>query len=184
MSKPDFIASDVHLGPATRERERTFLAFLNHIGDEAGTLLINGDLFDFWFEYGKVIPGTHFRVLAALAELVEAGVRVTLIGGNHDAWGGRFLREDVGIDYHTGLWRTTFAGRPALVAHGDGLGKGDFRYRALKAVVRSKTIIGLFRMIHPEIGLRIAEGVSRTETRQDEDVSRGRAAFLQSWATA
>jgi UDP-2,3-diacylglucosamine hydrolase len=184
MSKPDFIASDVHLGPATRERERTFLAFLEHIGAQAGTLLINGDLFDFWFEYGRVIPGTHFRVLAALADLVDSGVRVTLIGGNHDAWGGRFLRDDVGVEFHTGLLRTSFAGRPALVAHGDGLGKGDFRYRALKSIVRSRAIIGLFRAIHPEIGLRIAQGVSRTETRQDEDVSRNRAAFLQSWGTA
>src|SRR6185503_15626955 len=91
MSKPDFIASDVHLGPTTPDRERSFLGFLEHIGAQAATLLINGDLFDFWFEYGSVVPGKHFRVLAALADLVESGVPVTLMGGNHDAWGGKFL---------------------------------------------------------------------------------------------
>jgi UDP-2,3-diacylglucosamine hydrolase len=181
MSKPDFIASDAHLGAVPAERERAFLDFLEYIGGEAGTLLINGDLFDFWFEYGLVIPGKHFRVLAALARLVDAGIRVTLIGGNHDAWGGRFLREEVGVEFHAGLLRTTLAGKAALVAHGDGLGKGDLRYRALKAVVRSRAVIGIFRAIHPEIGLRIAHAVSRTDTRADDEALQGRAQFLEQW---
>ena len=110
MAKPDYIASDAHLGTRTRERERRFLAFLEHVGSNAGSLLINGDLFDFWFEYGRVIPGQHFRVLAALAALVDAGIPVTLMGGNHDAWGGRFLREQVGVAYHTGLLRLSLGG--------------------------------------------------------------------------
>ncbi|MGH7462175.1 MAG: UDP-2,3-diacylglucosamine diphosphatase [Longimicrobiales bacterium] len=184
MAKPDYIASDAHLGAVPRERERAFLAFLESLGSEAGTLLINGDLFDFWFEYGMVIPGKHFRVLAVLADLVDAGIKVTLMGGNHDAWGGRFLREEVGVAFHTGLLRTELAGRPALVAHGDGLGKGDLRYRALKAVVRSPVTIGLFRAIHPEIGLRVAQAVSRTETRQDDSALQGRAQFLEQWGKA
>ncbi|MGH7460042.1 MAG: UDP-2,3-diacylglucosamine diphosphatase [Longimicrobiales bacterium] len=184
MSKPDYIASDAHLGAVPDTTERVFLDFLNHVGNEAGTLLINGDLFDFWFEYGQVIPGKHFRVLAALANLVDAGSTVTFMGGNHDAWGGRFLREEVGVRFHTGLLRTTLAGKPALVAHGDGLGKGDLRYRALKSIVRSRAVIGLFRAIHPEIGLRIAHAVSRTDTRQDDDALRGRAQFLEQWGRA
>jgi UDP-2,3-diacylglucosamine hydrolase len=181
MSKPDYIASDAHLGSGAKDRERVFIAFLDHVGANGGTLLINGDLFDFWFEYGEVIPGRHFRVLAALAALVEAGIPVTLMGGNHDAWGGKFLREEVGLHYHVGLLRTELAGRPALIAHGDGLGSGDFRYRALKALVRSPVVIGLFRAIHPEIGLKIAQGFSRTETRQDADGMLSRARFLEAW---
>lgn len=182
MSKPDYIASDAHLGTHATERERAFLAFLQHVGAHGRSLLINGDLFDFWFEYGEVIPGRHFRVLAAMADLVEAGIPVTLMGGNHDAWGGRFLREQVGVHYHKGgLLRTTLADRPALIAHGDGLGRGDFRYRALKLMVRNPVVIGLFRAIHPEVGLRIAHAVSRTETRQDQDAVLGRARFLEAW---
>ncbi|MEX2282238.1 MAG: UDP-2,3-diacylglucosamine diphosphatase [Gemmatimonadota bacterium] len=184
MTKPDYIASDVHLGAVPGQTERNFVAFLDHAGRDAGTVLINGDLFDFWFEYGEVIPGKHFRVLAALSKLVDAGVRVILMGGNHDAWGGRFLREEVGVEYHTGLLRTRLGGKVALIAHGDGLGKGDFRYRALKSVVRSRVIIGLFRAIHPEVGLKIARGVSRTDTRQDDDAMRGRAKFLEDWGAA
>ena len=179
--KPDYIASDIHLGVFSRDRERTFIAFLEHVGSAAGSLLINGDLFDFWFEYGEVIPGKHFRVLAAIASLVEAGIPVTFVGGNHDAWGGRFLRDEVGVDYRLGLVRTTLGGKAALVAHGDGLGKGDLRYRLLKSMVRSRFVIGSFRAIHPEIGLKIARAVSRTETRQDDDAMLGRARFLEDW---
>src|SRR5690606_13931689 len=100
MQRPDYIASDVHLGAVPRETEQAFLAFLDHVGAHARTLLLAGDLFDFWFEWGPVVPGKHFRVLSALAELVDAGIPVTLLGGNHDAWGGRFLREEVGVAFH------------------------------------------------------------------------------------
>lgn len=183
MARYEFIASDIHLGAVDADTERAFLAFLEHVGESGTALLLAGDLFDFWFEYGPVIEGRHFRVLAALARLVDAGIPVTLAGGNHDAWGGRFLTEEVGLEFHAGPFRMTLGGRPALVAHGDGLGGGDFRYRALKTILRSRATIRLFRLIHPELGIRLAKAVSRTETRPDTDPGlRGRAAFIQAWA--
>ena len=183
MPKPDYITSDVHLGAISEARERSFLRFLEHAGAEAGRLLIPGDLFDFWFEYGEVIQGRHFRVLAALGALVDAGIPVTLLGGNHDAWGGRFLEEHVGVSFHPGHLRTEIAGRPALLAHGDGLGRGDIKYRALKTVLRSRPMVLAFRALHPELGLRIARRVSRTEAKSDDDPGKkGRAAFIEEWA--
>ncbi len=184
MMKPDLIVSDLHLGGVPRATERRFLRFLERVAADARALLIAGDLFDFWFEYATVVPGKHFRVLAALAELVEAGVPVTFAGGNHDAWGGRFLREEVGVEFHDRPFRTALAGRPALVAHGDGLGTGDFRYRVLKAVVRSPVTINVFRWLHPDLGIRLAHAVSRTEGREADAAMRGRAAFLREWALA
>jgi UDP-2,3-diacylglucosamine hydrolase len=183
MTKPDFIVSDIHLGAVPDSTERRFVSFLEQVGAEAGTLLIAGDLFDFWFEYGEVIPGRHFRTLAALASLVDAGMPVTMAGGNHDAWGGRFLTEHVGIAYHIDPFHIDLGGRRALVAHGDGLGRGDFKYRALKAVIRSRAAIGAFRVLHPELGLRLARSVSSTHEKSDEDLTaEGRAGFLASWA--
>jgi UDP-2,3-diacylglucosamine hydrolase len=183
MHKPAFIASDIHLGVVPDDTERAFLDFLSHVGERAGSLLIAGDLFDFWFEYGPIIHGRHFRVLAALARLVEAGVPVTLTGGNHDAWGGRFLREEVGVEFHKGPFRTTLAGRDALVAHGDGLGSGDLRYRVLKSILRNRATIAAFRALHPELGIRVARAVSRTDTRLENDAGNlGRARFLEAWA--
>jgi UDP-2,3-diacylglucosamine hydrolase len=183
MEKPVYITSDVHLGGVPERTERAFLGFLDHVGREAGRLIIPGDLFDFWFEYGEIIQGRHFRVLAALADLVDAGIPVTLTGGNHDAWGGRFLEEHVGVEFHRGMARTEIAGRPALLAHGDGLGKGDLRYRALKAIIQSRPTIWAFRALHPELGLRIAHAVSSTEAKSDSDPGTlGRARFIEEWA--
>ncbi|MGH7504356.1 MAG: UDP-2,3-diacylglucosamine diphosphatase, partial [Longimicrobiales bacterium] len=183
MERPDYLVSDVHLGAVPLEKERAFVSFLEHAGERAGTLLIAGDLFDFWFEYGFVIPGRHFRVLAALAVLVDAGIPVTLAGGNHDAWGGRFLREEVGVAFHDAPFHTVLGGGRALVAHGDGLGRGDFRYRALKTLLRSRAAVLGFRALHPELGMRIARAVSSTEAKADHDPGvRGRSRFLEQWA--
>lgn len=183
MTKPDYIVSDVHLGAVPDATERELVRFLEHVGAEAGSLLIAGDLFDFWFEYGEVIPGRHFRTLAAIARLVDAGMRVRMAGGNHDAWGGRFLREHVGIEYHIDPFHMELGGARALIAHGDGLGRGDFKYRALKAVIRSRAAIGAFRALHPELGMRLARAVSTTHEKSDADLAAaGRARFLGSWA--
>lgn len=183
MASPHYIVSDIHLGAVPDRTERAFVRFLEHAGREAGSLLVNGDLFDFWFEYGEVIPGRHFRVLAALADVVEGGVRVVMVGGNHDAWGGGFLRDEVGIELVDGHYRTRFAGRRALVAHGDGLGRGDIKYRLLKAALRSRGAVWGFRALHPELGVRLARAVSSTEVRgMDERAVAGRAAFLRDWA--
>jgi UDP-2,3-diacylglucosamine hydrolase len=184
MTRADFILSDVHLGAVPDATERDLVVFLDHVGEHASSLLIAGDLFDFWFEYGEVIPGRHFRTLAALSRLVDAGVPVIMAGGNHDAWGGRFLREHVGISYHTEPFHCELGGARSLVAHGDGLGRGDFKYRALKTVIRSRAAIGAFRVLHPELGLRLARAVSTTHEKADDDLAaEGRARFLESWAT-
>lgn len=183
MGKLDYIVSDTHLGAVPAATERAFIRFLRSIVPTARSLLINGDLFDFWFEWGDVIPSRHYRVLAELADIVDAGIPVTMIGGNHDAWGGRFLRDQVGVALHEGVIRVEYAGRPALVAHGDGLGKGDLKYRMLKKVLRSRAAVWGFRTLHPEIGLRIAQGVSSTEDKHHSDhSSETRAAFLEHWA--
>lgn len=183
MPKPVYIASDVHLGAVPLETERRFVTFLDHVAAHASRLIVNGDLFDFWFEYGEVVPGRHFRTLAALARVAEAGVPVALVGGNHDAWGGRFLRDEVGLELIEGVWRTDLAGAAALVAHGDGLGRGDLKYRMLKATIRSRAAIAAFRALHPELGMRLARAVSSTETKgHSEDAAQSRAAFLREWA--
>jgi UDP-2,3-diacylglucosamine hydrolase len=187
MPKPEFITSDIHLGAVPRGTERAFVEFLEHVGEAGRRLLIVGDLFDFWFEYGEIIPGRHFRVLAALADLVESGVGVVLTGGNHDAWGGRFLEEHVGVEFHAGEVRTEIAGRPALLTHGDGVGRGDWRYRFLKALIRSRPVVAAFRALHPELGLRIARQASSTEARADpapDPRAAGRARYIEEWATA
>jgi UDP-2,3-diacylglucosamine hydrolase len=181
--KPVYVVSDTHLGAVPRETERAFRRFLQHTATNAEALLINGDLFDFWFEYRHVILREHFRVVAALADLVEAGVKVWFVGGNHDAWAGSFLRDEVGIELLDGPVELALGGRRALVAHGDGVGVGDIKYRALKAVIRHPVSIGAFRSLHPDFGRWIAGRASSTEHKAGGDAAAsGRAAYIRGWA--
>ncbi|MEX1255997.1 MAG: UDP-2,3-diacylglucosamine diphosphatase [Gemmatimonadota bacterium] len=183
-SQAVYVASDAHLGAAPTELEAAFLRWLEFAGERAGLLLINGDLFDFWFEWGTVIPRGHTRVLGLLARIVDSGVPVHLLGGNHDWWGGSYLTDEVGLIFHPGPVHLDLAGRRALVAHGDGLGGGDLRYRMLKRVLRSRVSRRAFRWLHPDWGTAIARGVSRTEvaTTGPVDAHRRRSEFLEKWA--
>ena len=185
-SKPVFLVSDVHLGAVPPETEAAFRRWLLYVKESASRLVVNGDLFDFWFEYGSVIPGEHVRVLALLAELVEAGVPVLVMGGNHDWWGGDFLRKRIGVEFRQDPVRLRLAGRSVLLAHGDGLGKGDLGYRALRLVLRGRATRRLFRWVHPDVGAWVARIVSGTRDHLDGEVkpSPERGEFLARWAAS
>jgi UDP-2,3-diacylglucosamine hydrolase len=184
MTKPFLIVSDTHLGAVPDETERRFRAFLDHAGSDASGLLINGDLFDFWFEYRSVVPRRHYRVVAALRDVIEGGIPIWFVAGNHDAWGGSFLRDEVGLTLLEGPVEMELMGRRALIAHGDGVGTGDLRYRALKRFIRHPVTVGAFRALHPDLGARIAERVSSTDQKKaDAPDSRSRADFIRDWGT-
>ncbi len=160
LNPPCYIVSDLHLGAAPRAVEDSFLRFLRSLPRTAGSLLINGDLFDFWFEWRSVMPRHGFRVLAALADAVEAGVPILWVAGNHDCWGGDSIR-DAGVTYHVGPWEGRIAGWTARAEHGDGLRRvEDRRYRALRAVLRNRMAVGAMRLLHPDLGTWLATGSS------------------------
>ena len=153
--------SDLHLGVAERSVERSFEQYLRSIASVVPTLVINGDLFDFWFEWESVIPRRGFRTLAALAELREAGTDILYIAGNHDCWGGNVLRSDVGVQYHVGAWEGEIGGWRTRIEHGDGLRDvEDRKYRMVRPIMRSPLAIRLFRRLHPDFATRIATGSS------------------------
>jgi UDP-2,3-diacylglucosamine hydrolase len=162
LPAPCYVFSDAHLGFAPSEVERSVLGFLDHLRGRAGSVVINGDLFEFWFEWRTVIPRGSFRVLAALANLRDSGVPILAIAGNHDCWGGEMLRRDVGVDYQYGPWRGSLAGWRAHVEHGDGLrGVEDRRYRLMRRVFRNPMAVRAFRWLHPDLATGIATRSSR-----------------------
>jgi len=181
--KPIHLASDIHLGIVPHETEDAFLRWLEHTGDSASQLILNGDLFDFWFEYRSAVPRGHTRVLGALARLVDGGLPVTLMGGNHDWWGGSFLTDEIGVTFLQDPVVLDLAGFRTFLAHGDGLGRGDLGYRMLRMVLRSRLTRWSFRWLHPDIGAAVAGRVSQTEHRftGPTDSERERAGALQEW---
>ncbi|HZE09708.1 MAG TPA: UDP-2,3-diacylglucosamine diphosphatase [Gemmatimonadaceae bacterium] len=172
LKGPCYIVSDAHLGVASPQIERSFVGFLRGLAGEAASLVINGDLFDFWFEWRTVIPRASFRALAALSYLKDSGVEILWVAGNHDCWGGDILRDDVGVSYIVGPWTGSIAGWNARIEHGDGLREREDRgYRMIRPILRNPIAIKAFRMIHPDWATRLAHGssnASRTYRARDE----------------
>lgn len=181
LPAPCYIFADAHLGFAPGAAEQDTLAFLRSLRGRAGSLVINGDLFEFWFEWKRVIPRPAFRVLAALADLRESGLPIVMLAGNHDCWGGEVLREDVGLDYRFEPLTGSVAGWQARIEHGDGLRTVEDRsYRRLRAVIRHPVAKRLFRWLPPDAASGLAYGsshASRNYQPADEGAGLERVAF-------
>ena len=161
-----YFISDVHLGLGSREEERRkedrLLAFLRRVLPDAGRLFILGDLFDFWFEYRTVIPKGFHRTLAALQEFTDRGVTVEYLLGNHDFWVDDYFRSELGMTVRPGPYETVLEGKRFYLHHGDGLAARDLGYRLIKPVLRNRLSIVAYRWLHPDWGVRLARGSSRT----------------------
>jgi UDP-2,3-diacylglucosamine hydrolase len=154
------VVSDAHLGFAASEVESAFHRFLDHVPDVAEHLVINGDLFEFWFEYRSVIARAAFPTLEALARVRRAGVHLTVVGGNHDRWGGAFWREQLGAAFHADGTDLTIGGLPTAMHHGDGLAGDRLGARLFRTVVRNPATTALFRLLHPDLGYGLVRRLS------------------------
>jgi UDP-2,3-diacylglucosamine hydrolase len=161
-----YFFSDVHLGLSDpsieRQKEERLLGFLKHILPDTEQLFVVGDLFDFWFEYKTVIPKGFHRTLAALQEFTDRGIKVHYVAGNHDFWMGKFFETELGMVLHFDPFEMEVGGKRIFFHHGDGLAKNDAGYRFIKPILRNRFNIRLFRWLHPDLGVRLARGSSRT----------------------
>ena len=118
-----YFASDIHLGAGdaatARAVERRFVAWLDDAARDAEAIFLVGDIFDFWFEYRRVVPKGFVRTLGKLAELTDRGVRVVFFTGNHDMWVGDYLARECGLEIHTSPEVMTLSGKKVFIAHGD-----------------------------------------------------------------
>lgn len=167
--------SDVHLGlkntASEKNRERKLVNFLRSNLESGDRLIIVGDLFDFWFEYRTVIPKDFILILSCLKELVENGVRIDYIAGNHDFWVGDFFQKELGLHFHSSHLKETIGGKSFYIIHGDGLKESDSGYRVLKRVFRNRLNVFLYRWLHPDIGIPFAKwcsGSSRKHTQKKD----------------
>ncbi len=161
LSLPCHILSDAHVGAAPPETADALVRFLRRLRGESGSLILNGDILDFWFEWRRSIPSFALPVLAALRELRAAGMPITWIAGNHDCWGGDVLRDIVGVTYRTTPLRVTLGAWDLQVEHGDGLrGDADRGYLFVKPILRHPWSVWAFKLVHPDFGTRLALGTS------------------------
>ncbi|MBN1593305.1 MAG: UDP-2,3-diacylglucosamine diphosphatase [Candidatus Coatesbacteria bacterium] len=148
--------SDLHLGPDDDDLKAAFVELLDFVTPEVDSLVINGDLFSFWFGYPDVIPYRYLTVLAKMLELSDRGVNFRYFHGNHDFAMGPFFETYLPAAIYSDFALIDYQGTNVHFEHGDLINYEDTGYKLLRKVVRSKPINWLFKAVPPHIGLGIA----------------------------
>lgn len=148
-----YFLSDAHLGSLAsqhpRSLERRLVSFLDEIKATAEAVYLLGDMFDFWHEYKYVVPKGYTRFLGKLSELTDNGVEVHFFTGNHDIWEYGYLEKECGVIVHHKPSVLEIHGKTFFLAHGDGLGDPDPKFRFIKSIFTSRVCQWLFRYVMP-----------------------------------
>lgn len=160
-----YFVSDLHFGLLGREeeidRERKFVEFLEYCKTNTNKLFILGDLFDYWFEYKRVIQKGYFRTFTALQDLVENNIEVHYFIGNHDFMHRDFFEKELGVIVHEDVIDIELDEQKFFLGHGDGLVANDLGYNILKKILRNKSLQKLYSLFHPDFGIWLASSSSK-----------------------
>ena len=172
-----YFASDVHLGAgdelSSRHTEHCFVRWLDMVSADAEAIFLVGDIFDFWFEYNRVVPKGFVRTLGKLAELTDKGIKIVFITGNHDMWSRDYLQRECGVEVVYTSRDITLGNRTIHIAHGDNLNIGNKPLlRLMNGIFRSKILRILFaNLVHPDLALKFGQwwsGKSRKSHAKEE----------------
>lgn len=168
--KKIYFLSDFHLGApdaaSSLIREKKIVSFLEEIKDDAAEIFLAGDMFDFWYEYRKVVPKGYVRLLGKLANLTDRGIPIHFFVGNHDMWMKDYFRKELNIPVYFEPMEFERNGKKILIGHGDGLGPGDHGYKRLKRIFRNPVCQWLFGILPPLLGMGLANYLSRRSRAQ------------------
>lgn len=170
-----YFASDMHLGSGAhsnpRERERALVAWLDRVAADARAIFLVGDVFDFWYEYKRVVPQGFTRLLGKFAELTDRGVEIHFFVGNHDMWQRDYLERECGVKMHFEREVVELYGKRVSICHGDDI---YARYlggwtRLMNSLFRSRTARWLFsHLVHPDFALRFGLAWSKGSRKAKE----------------
>ncbi len=178
-----YFASDFHLGLPTGtapvEREKKVVRWLNSIIPDAKEIYLLGDVFDFWWEYKKVVPRGFTRFLGTISEITDSGIPVHFFTGNHDMWVGDYLTDECGMIIHKAPVTTVIDGKKFHLAHGEGLGTNSTGYKILLSIFRNRPLQVMYSAMHPSIGMgighkwslssRLGKGISKEYLGEDKE---------------
>lgn len=183
-----YFVSDVHLGLDVKDaagREKRFVEFLKGIpAEKTEALYMLGDIWDFWYEYRDVVPKGYARVFEALLSLMDAGVKVYFLPGNHDIWCYRYF-ESLGMKVVRDRYLvTSIGGKTFCLSHGDGLGRGMTIYKIMYHIFHSRFFQTLLGAVPPRITFAVGHSWSKRSrlAKNTKYEFRGEAEPLYGWA--
>lgn len=184
MRESVYFSSDHHFGagPDQPARIQRFVRWLDGL-DDARSLYLLGDVFDFWMDYPTYMPKIHMEVLYALSRVRDRGTELVFVGGNHDVWCEDFFRETLQIPALESGSVVELQGRRLRLHHGDGLLSGDRAYKVFRALVRHPVPVFVAKAIHPELLHAFADWLSRNSRKRYRGSEESILASIRRFAT-
>lgn len=138
--KSIWFISDLHLSPSRPDIISQFLDFLANLNDDAESLFILGDLFEYWIGDDVVeSPQGEFLqpIISALGELSGRDIKLYFIHGNRDFLIAEKFAEYCSCELLPEQYMLDLFGEPTLIMHGDSLCTDDVAYQRFRSMMRS-----------------------------------------------
>ncbi len=110
------VISDFHLATHA-SKAKSLLKYLKSI--QPKTLVLNGDIIDSWRFSRNYFPKSHLKVIRQLLKMVEKGVLVVYITGNHDDVFRKFNNIKLGNFSIVNQFELTVNNQKTWIFHGD-----------------------------------------------------------------
>ncbi|WP_133648403.1 UDP-2,3-diacylglucosamine diphosphatase [Paraburkholderia flava] len=143
-ARPFFFLSDLHLSEAIPRTVAAFEHFIRVTAEQADSVFILGDLFEYWIGDDMLAEPFAARMAALMHTLSERGVALYIMHGNRDfLLGKRFMKAAGAIWLPDPISITAFGTRIAL-AHGDAQCTSDRGYQWFRRLARNHLVQMLF----------------------------------------
>lgn len=153
-----FIA-DAHLTGIDDNNQKDLVRFLDSLKD-ADSVVLLGDIFDFYTGFTSVVYAHYVPVLAALLRLKERGVKIVYVEGNHDFSVGWFFTHTLEADVIPESIETDLDGKRTYMGHGD-LIDGGFGHGLWKKFLHSGFFKAIAWVAGPAFVGRVAASMSQ-----------------------
>lgn len=165
------VISDTHIkfdeNSEDKARRERVSSFLQNLPKDTDLLVLNGDIFDLWFDWNSVIIAGYYDFIHELKVVLTRGIKIVMLAGNHDFWFNGFL-ERLGIEIYADYFITIDNQKQIYITHGDNHTSNDWRYFLFRNLLRNRVTKFIFNLVHPELSLNIGKKLSRSSRdRQD-----------------
>jgi UDP-2,3-diacylglucosamine hydrolase len=132
------LVSDLHLRAERPDLTGRFAAFLDDTAaSNVDTLLILGDLFEYWIGDDDLSQPFNADVCALLRGTVDRGTRICFMAGNRDFLVGEAFATAAGVRLLPETEKVGAGDTAILLMHGDTLCTDDLPYQEFRRMVRS-----------------------------------------------
>lgn len=159
MNDSVLIVCDSHISIYDYEKQNQLIKLIDSKKDIFGTLVLLGDIFDFYFNYNNFIPKNYFPLFNVIKNLSETK-KIYIAEGNHDMWLGDFFSKFLNTEVKSGVFELKAYGKKYLLSHGDEFESKSIFRKIADFILSSRISEKMFALLHPEIGYQIGRIVS------------------------